>query len=192
MAPSWPAPRNSGLCSICLPAPRAEAVGGWRVQKGQGVAGRDLPSSAHPAAPRGAGPAGRELSVGPSPPARGAVEGPARRARSFFSFSPLLPPQRALPRTWLCPLRQPRRGAFRPLRVLPISWCQGPVGHFPAFSLVDICSHSSGQDLHATHTVSPLSRTAGPPRVPKLSALSGLTPASRPSSAGSAGSTEPC
>lgn len=40
--------------------------------------------------------------------------------------------------------------------MLPISRCQRPVGHFPAFLPVDICSHSSGQDLHATHSVTPL------------------------------------
>lgn len=40
--------------------------------------------------------------------------------------------------------------------MLPISRRQGPVGHFPAFLLVDIRSHSLGQDLHVTHNITPL------------------------------------
>lgn len=126
------------------------------MQKGQGFAGRDLPFSPYSVAPRGVGSAGGEQPAGPSPPAHGAAKGPACIMRSCFPPPPAYPCGKLCPCTWLRPLRQPWRGALGPLCMLPISRRQGPVGHFPAFLLVDICSHSSGQDLHVTHNVTPL------------------------------------
>lgn len=94
MAPSWPAPGNNGACSVRLPVPHTETTGRRRVQKGQGVAGRDLPSSPHPVAPRGKGPAGGDLPMDLFPPNPRGWGQPSSHNEELGLFSPpCLPPQ---------------------------------------------------------------------------------------------------